>query len=395
MAREQRGRPLGIGLIEVLIALLVLGFALSALLRLQTLMQAGAAHERQRLEALAIVQAWHEQLRHGDPPEAFVAIDSRYRVESQDVATDLATLRARHTIVTWTASRGPPATVELDTLLPTDPARDARLAAALLLDRAPPRQDSGGHALATPRHALIPSSAIPLGDGRSAWQPHAGLPAVWLIDDISGAVVSRCGGLTTRLDGTRQATDCVAAGGLLIGGVVRFATDTDHPGSAEAEAPLSPALPLGLAMRPATTGAVAPEVDCGHDAPATMPAVGEVYPPGVVHFLCVVGGTGNPPRWSGRLEIVPQGWTIASVDSLPPAPPARRVCRYSADHDHDGQIGNAEHPAVHLAVDGPLGDQNFLVVRAGAACPRDAPASLPGSLDMNTLDDSTVPHQPP
>ncbi|RZS58721.1 hypothetical protein EV685_1019 [Sphaerotilus mobilis] len=380
---------------EALLALLALVTALATLWRLQTLMQGSSAHERQRLEALAIVQSLHEQLRFGGPSEPALPADSPYLLTTQDLATDIPGLRARRSQVRWNAWRGQPAGLALDTLMPADPALDQELAGAVLLDRAPPRRDLGGRARPTPRHALIPASASPLGDGRSAWQPHAGLPAVWLIDDASGAVVARCGGLASRVDGVRQAEDCIATGGLLIGGVVRFATDTDHPGAAEAESPLSAALPLDLAMRPAASGDTAPDADCGHDAPSALPVDGAAHPPGVVRYLCVVSGSGQPPRWSGRLEIVPQGWSIGLVNRPPPAPPVRRVCRYSADHDRNGQVDPAEHPAVHRAVDTALGDQNFLVVRAGAACPRDAPAGLPGSLDMNWLDDSTVPHQPP
>lgn len=393
------GRAQGIGLIEALLAMLALSLALAALLHLQAMMQVSAEQDRRRLEALAVLQSLHERLRLGDPSAPDLPVDEGMSLQTHDLPGAIPGLRARHSEVRWTAPHGMPAVLALDTLLPADPIEDDRLAAAVVLMRAPPRQDATGPLAVRPRHALIPGNAVPLGDGRSAWQPHPDLPGVWLIDERTGAVIARCGSLATRPDGLRQALDCLATGGLLIGGVVRFSTDALQPGAAEAESPLSPALPLDLAMRPASPGDLAPSIDCGHDAPTRMPtlmpAPGPLHPPGIVRYLCVVAGSGSPPRWSGRLELVPAGWTIGTVDTLPPADPARRVCRYSADHDRDGQIDNAEHPPTYLAVDAPLGDQNFLVVRASAACPRDTPPSLPGSLDMNVLDDSTLAHQPP
>ncbi|MDP4300071.1 hypothetical protein [Leptothrix discophora] len=402
MAPERRVRPAGIGLVEVLVALLVLSVALGALMRLQTLMETGAELDRQRVEALALAQSLHEDLRAGlsidatEPGDA--APVSPFLLSHEDRPADPAgmpELRDRRTVLGWTDRLGVAQTLALHTLMNARPAHEARLSALALLARAPAMLDVAGRPLARPRQALIPRSAVPLGDGRSAWQPHKDLPEVWLIDDASGAVVARCGGLTTRPSTVAEASDCVAYGGQLLGGVVRFATDLAHPGPAEAENPLSAALPMGFEMRPATASASAPETRCEHDAPASVPDPAVLSAPGVVRYLCVVATSGTSLTWSGRLEIVPVGWTIGSVDSLPPDAPARRVCRYSADHDHDGRIGNAEHPAIYLAVDGPLGDQNFLVVLAGAECPRDTASGPPGSAAMSWVDHSTVRHQPP
>lgn len=403
MAPEARG----IGLIESLLAMLALSLALTALLHLQALLRDSAEHDRQRLDALALAQSLHESLRQGDPAPADLPVGDGLTLQTQDLSAelsadlsaDLPPLRQRHSVVRWTARRDWPAVLELATLLPTDPNEADRLAAAVLLQRAPSRRDDNGKLRPTPRHPLIPDGATPLGDGRSIWQPRADVPTVWLIDDDSGEVLALCGGLTIRPDGLRQAKDCVAIGGLLISGTVRFSTERQDPGPAEAESPLSPALPLAVVIRAATPGGVAPRSDCVADGPVALPAPDVMHPPGLVRYRCVVAGTasgpGSPPRWSGRVDLVPLGWTIGTAESLPPALPVRRVCRYSADHDHNGRIDNPEHPAVHVGVDGPLGNQNFLVVRGSAACPRDAPAGLPMSLGLFWLDDSTQPHQPP
>ncbi|MGY0193556.1 type IV pilus modification PilV family protein [Leptothrix sp. BB-4] len=407
MARDLAPRPLGIGLIEALVALAVLAFALVALLRLQSVMASGTERERLRLDALLAVQSRHERLRAGWPVEP--ASDAGgITIETEDAAGP-AGLRRRRSVARWQVRPGAFEAVVLDTLMPADPDREAALSALTVLDRTPARLDASGAAWPVPRHALIPPGATPLGDGRSAWQPRPGEATVWLIDDRTGAVVARCGGLVAGGIGTAgpQVTDCVAVGGLIFSGVVRFATDTAQPGPAEVLDPPSAALPLTMVMRPAAPALTAPETDCAVDAPKAMPdaaanananananATASIpLPAGVVRYRCVVAGSGLPPRWSGRLEIVPNGWSIGTVDSLPPAPPVRRVCRYSVDQDQDGRISNAEHPALYLAVDGPLGDQNFLVVRAGASCPQGAPPLLWATTFGPPP--TTVPHQPP
>lgn len=396
----------GIGLVEALLAMLALSLALGALLHLQSLLGDSAEHDRLRLEALAVAQSLHEALRQGDPAlasrstaPAELPLAPGLQLQTRDLPADMPGLRQRHTTVRWPPRRGWPARLDLVTLLPADPVEADALGAALLLQRATAWRGGDGTIRPLPRHRIVPPDAVPLGDGRSAWQPRADLPAVWLLDDDSGAVLALCGGLTVRPDGLRQTQDCVALGGLPISGTIRFATDTDFPGPAEAESPLSPAWPVSVVIRAATPTGIAPRSTCVTDAPTRVPQPGEWPLPGQVRYLCVVVPSGNPPRWSGRLDLVPIGWTIGSSNSQPPAPPVFRVCRYSADHDHNGRIDNAEHPPVYLDVDGPLGNQNFLVVRGSAACPTDRPADRPTDLlgmgGLNWLDHSTQPHQPP
>jgi hypothetical protein len=80
---------------------------------------------------------------------------------------------------------------------------------------------------------------------------------------------------------------------------------------------------------------------------------------------------------------VPAGWRIGS------SPDDRKVCRYSADQDGSGAVdSNAEHPNSYSNVDGPLMQQNFLIVRGDQDCP----AADPGAAPVASL--ATVQHQP-
>jgi hypothetical protein len=144
---------------------------------------------------------------------------------------------------------------------------------------------------------------------------------------------------------------------------------------------MSTALRLTLS----TTGHPSPAWECVQDGPTDVP-------PGTtlktsIAYHCVVQpvppASGGAARWSGRLDLVPQGWLLVGATGGNSG--RFRICRYSADQDGNGRIDNPEHPASYSVVTNRLGNQNFLVIRAAARCPVDA---------NPPVDDSTVAHQP-
>jgi prepilin-type N-terminal cleavage/methylation domain-containing protein len=394
-AAASRPRHAGLALIEVLVALAVLAIGLGGTLRLQTWLRVTTDLARQRAEALRLAQDSHEALRAQASLAGWSAItdsiaapvtlaNANAAYQSERSVTDLADLRLKHvsTVLSWQDREGQAQQLRLDTLLA---GQDPTLSAALTLNRGASLSTTGSPAGV--RHVLIPPQAKSLGDGRSVFKPRAQDTLAWVFDDQSGNVVARCdatAGLSSaQLDANSLGT-CRAIAGLLISGHVRFALDTDTPRASEAENPLSPALPLDLRLLLTSTGHPDPGWECADDAPdAVEPAqLGVAY-------HCVIQGAGLPPRWSGRLDIVPLGWTLASSGVT-----GYRVCRYSADHDQNGRIDNAEHPTSYTAVGEPLGNQNFLILRAAAGCPQDSGVSSMDGIGGNWLDDSTVAHQP-
>jgi Tfp pilus assembly protein PilV len=395
-------------LVEVLVSLAVLATGMAGLLRLQTGLRASADLSHQRSVALRLAQDDLEALRAAPSP-ADAAAGGTQTLEPT-AATATYTLNRRVQPVAWPGltqvqvelawadRHGRAQSLQLDTLLAgLDPA----LSGALLLARGAAVSgtvaQNGNPGAAAPRQPLIPAEAQALGDGRSAYQPRAADTLIWVFDDATGQVVARCdaaAGVDTRpLTATALGT-CRAMAGLFISGRVRFATDTHTPGRAEAENPLSPARDLDMSLQltgngdPTRTG-----WECRDDSTDVVAAGGTV-----VRYLCVIQDSGLPPQWSGRLDVVPQGWALAAA-SGGPAEGALRVCRYSADHDGNGRIDNAEHPARHSQVAEALGEQNFLVIRAAAACPQDrgattGPEANTAALHDNWIDDSTVPHAP-
>ena len=74
--------------------------------------------------------------------------------------------------------------------------------------------------------------------------------------------------------------------------------------------------------------------------------------------------------------------TLPAIDEVPKLAEAFRVA-WKNKHTiyicgNGGSAGNANHPQTYVTLDRPLGNQNFLVVSQGIACPA-----------------GTLPHQPP
>jgi hypothetical protein len=317
-------------------------------------------------------------------PTAPVTTQYQHQRDVRDDGTGLKSVTSR---ITWQDRHGAPQSIELITAM----ARlEADIGAATLLSRSlPPGGSAPGQ---SPRSLLLPPEARPLGDGRHAFKPLADATLIWLFDSTTAEVVGRCDGnvgvRNDQIDAGSLGT-CKAMSGLLLSGHVRFATDRDSLGARDAEQPVATAMSLGLKLTLTTSGHPSPAWECAHDGPVGVP-------PGTtertsIRYHCVIQpvapAAGGLPRWSGRLDLVPQGWQIVSATG---STGRYRICRYSADHDGSGRIDNPEHPASYSVVTGPLGNQNFLVIRAAARCPVDTGPFL----SNNPVDDSTVAHQP-
>lgn len=393
----------GSSLVEVLVALLVLTVGLAALVRAQSWLWLASDLARQHAEATRLAQDDLEQLRAydridaatGTGTQAWSEIDALapldlagtnrnavYRLERQVSDQPALRLKGVRSSVRWTDRQGQDQALGLSTLIAAiDPVLVGALIVAPDTGQTAPQFAPGG------REARIPRAARDLGDGRSAFKPRADLSLTWVFDNRSAQVTQRCDtatGLDNRQLSAASLGNCRSLSGQFISGQVRFATDTLNPGAAGAENPTSAALDLDMHLDLSSRGHPDPAWQCVDDAPSS-PAARTV-----VRYHCVVSI--NPgasrPSWSGRLDIVPVGWSIASGGNT-----NRRVCRYSSDHNQNGRIDNAEHPAVHVDVVEPLGEQNFLIIAADAGCPTDSAVQI-GLGSSNFADDTTVPHQP-
>jgi len=349
----------GIGLIEALLAFLVLSLGMLAMTRVQSDLRAHAELARQRTEAVRIAQQHIESLRaysvltasagtrsYEQIAPASTTVDSiaptRYELIRQvDAAADRQAASVAVT-VRWNDRRGGPQQTTLSSVI----GRSAPSLAAALLS-APRGAPVVGAYDRSPR---IPLAAKDLGDGRSAFKPASAGSVAIVQDNHSGQVVARCSGLagalTTSTLTLADLTNCDTMVGLLLSGTVRFAQGT--------------LLPFGI-MLALSDGTYTRAPQC-----TTMP-INAGDRRAVYHCVVYPSVSGaNAGHWSGSTTIVPIGWRIGVTAQ------DQRVCRYSSDLDGSGAIDrNIEHPATYTSVDSALAQQNFLVAAGPDNCPGD------------------------
>lgn len=378
----QKQAQRGIGLIEALVAFLVLSLGMLAMARVQSDLRAQAELARQRSEAVRIAQQDIETLRaysalttsasvrsYEEIMTASATIDSigptRYELTRQVGAAADGQAASVAVTVRWNDRRGEAQHTTLSSVI----ARSAPALAAASLG-AP----SGVPVLgAFDRSPRIPLVAKDLGDGRSAFKPAGAGNVAFVQDNRSGQVVARCSGLaatlTTAALTSADLTNCDTATGLLLSGTVRFAQGA----------------PLSFEVALALSGDGYPQ------APqCTTTSIDTGDPRSVYHCVVYPSASGaRAGRWSGQTTIAPIGWRIGVAAG------EYRVCRFSSDLDASGAIDtNLEHPATYTDVDAALAQQNFLVTSGGDACPSAAALRLVGEASDIYADVGATQHQP-
>ncbi len=433
-AWQQRGTSL----VEALIAFVVLSLGVLALSRGQSLLRLHADTARQRSEAVQFAQHDLESLRAyatldtapGLPSYAAIAsgverhdaagtstANASYRLQRSIDSAAFAHAKTATVQVDWTDRGSQTQQIVLDTIIAAaDPAHGA----ALSLE--PQRRTLSG---ALGRSALIPLTARDLGNGTSVLKPIDAGDVVLVFDNASGRLSQRCSsvaaGIATRPLSSADLVGCTSDHGHLLSGVIRFGAGSVRPTGAAArsddaagsgdrgaiegfDAPLP--LTVELQFNDDRDGATATcssearktlafEVD-GESRIAAVPIGAEVLALGVeawrdlgephVAYHCIVAPRADG-RWSGRSLLQPLGWTIGNAAG------EYRVCRHVADLDGSGAIDrNLEHPSVYLDVDGPLPQQNFLVIDARMRCPGESTgADVAEAADAGR---GTLQHQP-
>lgn len=386
-SRRQRG----ITLIEALIAFLVLALGMLAIARVQTHLRATAEVARQRSEAVRLAQEDIESLRAfavlaaAPGVRSFDAIASESRTvgAASGYATNTSYFMARQidaaepaqaknlrVTVSWTDRGGNAQQISLHSAIA---AAAPAYSGALGLAR--------GATLAKGpfgRSVRIPLAAKDLGDGRSAFKPVSDGPVAFVFDNVSGLLTGRCAGVAaaTPTAGLTIADlgACDANVGHLLSGIVRFSSAVPPDAARGNDAP--PAFAVAM------TGSYPIAPLCSVE-PVTAPG-GDRY---VAYHCAVYPSAGG--QWSGRVSIVPSGWTIGTNAS------DRRICRYASDLDESGALdANIEHPASYAGVTASLANQNFLVVGGSVACPLARATRVAGNNGDVYVDLSTAQHQP-
>lgn len=427
--RPAAARQHGTTLLEALVAFLVLSLGMLTVARVQTQLRLNSDVARQRSEAVRLGQEDLESLRafsvvaasaasgsarsYADVTSAASSVDSaagyaintRYRVARQiDPINPGHAPNAKDAAVTvsWNDRSGAAQQVALNSIINgNDPAYSGALGIAR---SGVPVKGAFG------RSARIPLAAKDLGGGRSAIKPVSDGTAALVFDNHSGLVTGRCTGISpTTATRDLQAADlsaCDANVGYLLSGSVRFTSASPADPAQAAE----PALPTAIALA-LTGGTYAHAPICASEALKTVSYLAaaslhiEAVPlaalpasvgastwadTGDRHlaYQCVVYPLASG-QWSGRATLVPTGWAIGTGNA------DRRVCRFSADLDGSGAVdANLEHPSSYAAVDAPLAQQNFLVVKGSEACPLRPVVRVEGNSTDVFANLSTVQHQP-
>ncbi|HKW85359.1 MAG TPA: hypothetical protein VJN68_16545 [Burkholderiaceae bacterium] len=379
-ARTRVHAQRGIGLIEALIAFVVLSLGMLAIARVQSDMRAYAELARQRTEAVRIAQQDMEALRAYSVLTASAGLRSYDQIAPTSTTVDsIAPTRYDLARQVLAAADGQAASVAVTVRWNDRRGESQHATLASMIARSAPALAAawGGAPRGVPalgafdRSPRIPLTAKDLGDGRSAFKPASAGSVAIVLDSYSGQVVAHCqtAAPTTAAITLADLTNCDTTPGLLLSGTVRFAQGT--------------LLPFGIAL----------VLDNGSypQAPLCTVAAIEVGDRRAVYH-CIVypsASSTSAGRWSGAARIVPTGWSIglASAD--------RRVCRFSSDLDGSGAIDrNIEHPAAYVGVDTALAQQNFLVIAATDSCPAAAPVRIEGDAADVYADLGTVQHQP-
>jgi Tfp pilus assembly protein PilV len=363
--RPTRRTVRGISLIEAVVALAVMAFGMLAYVGVQSSLRFNSDVAKQRSEAVRIAQEAIERWRAYSAVEpmagqtdyaAVATVVPAAPVPGQatntdfwltrtvvDAATTPSAPRMKTLVVDvgWQDRNGEAQSVRLSTTIAASP---PELAGTLSVPSA-----GGPLRLPQGRQADIPAVATDIGGGRSAFRPPgAGAAVVWLFDNLSGVITSVCNFPGADLSQLVPANNCVNAPSWLISGFVRFSLG-EHPNAA---APIGEQIALG--MEAVAVGVGLADGEC---------IVAPVQDPKLTYtrYVCRVR-QGADTTWTGTTRL-----------TLPLDLGQYDVCRYA-----NGAAGNANHPLVYLRLDRPLGNQNFLVVSEGVACPA-----------------GTLPHQPP
>lgn len=372
----------GVALIEALIALVVMGFGMLALVGVQATLRLNSDIARQRAEATRIAVQEMEQVRsfnwvqvdalragpywdaiasRGPITVAVAGTNTSYQLV-RTVTTQGATQKSVHVVVSWNDRTGTAQSVTFDSVL----VAAAPPLAALL--RVPTRPSAV--AQREGRHPTIPPQAVDLGDGRSLFTPPGSTGAYWYFNNITGAL--------RVCNAQGDSSGCPVAS--LVSGFVDF----DLQAAPSAASPQGPA--MNLAWGPNALTMVNPVgASTAAQCYAASYSAADLAARTWIGYVCAVS-TQDVTGWGGSLIV-----DLADAGGNPQVPPngSYRVCRYTTSSDPQ-YAANPDHPRTYCMVSsstpagcassrvsGNLVNQNFLVVAGSQSCPA-----------------STQPHQP-
>ncbi|MCO5400039.1 type IV pilus modification PilV family protein [Ralstonia soli] len=340
-ARSVRNR--GFTLLEAMVAMLIVGFGMVALVRVQSTLTQNADMARQRSEATRLAEEKIEQLR------AYNSVISGVGVSWADVTNGTDTpssasntsysrswtlggavtdsMRPIQVTVSWQDRTAAQSSVTTRSYIARfDPA----LAGALSF----PLPGNGNIKLPKNRNLNIPIKATDLGGGQSAYQLTNNFAVVF--SNVTGYVVMRCSGTITS--SSQLSSQCTSYNAYILAGYVSL-------GGKKAPSSM-PATGLNLSQ-------VTPYISHGSTDCVFNPAVDQNTGStisGYYYYLCVMAVNSSGGGWSGTVNLT--GMSSGS--------PAYLVCRYQYPATGNGN-SNERNVQPYSNVTESLDQQNYAI----------------------------------
>lgn len=398
--RIQAGaRQRGASLVEALVAVLVMGFGMMAVVGIQGRLRNSGDEAKQRAEATRIAASEMESLR------GYVALTRTAEVPDEalvfdEIVSGSSTVEASSTIYKLDRTVTPLDTGGVEMFLNVswrDRSSDedevlslewrtslAAVEPKLIASAFVPPDAGISQRRAQDRHPAVPPGAKTLSPERSVFKPVPTGSHALVFNNQTGMVTGLCDGLagvSTKDISAADVEACAnsfAAGAYLLSGHIRFSnSDVPEPGSAN-----DPVMPVALAISFTSKNHPNPPM-CFTDS--SLNALAGVA---ATDYYCLIQPR-TPPNsdadkslyWSGRSTL-----TGLSLEAG-----GHRICRYSDDYNGNARIDNAEHPQDYLKLAESLARQNFLVIPFAASCPAGQKVNVEAQVFRNTV---TAQHQP-
>ncbi len=378
----------GSSLIEALVALVILGFGLLAVGKLQITLADAIGTGRERIEASLLAQEELDRLRSfdlieklgGSPAYSFAyneitnatssqLNDSNYiaafargvRISENPVTINATApdMKLVFVDITWANKQGVNQFLTLPSVIAEHDPADAAWLIACQTDES--IRCGTKDVIKTPynRSLRIPYPAKDLGGGKSAFAPPGDSTRRIVFNNTTGIIESLCTDLNANIsdDVIANLTDgaygsCTTQNGYLASGFITG----ESSGSRNHN--LTAAQIQNISIITTMTRQGTPDPICFDDSTSAT----SLTPDLAISYACIIAPTDHDSNaetarvWSGSITLGFTGVTLGTSNS------DVKVCRFSFDSDSNGTISNAEHPATYTDVASSLENQNFIVI---------------------------------
>jgi len=369
LARGSRRR--GFALIEALAAMVIVGFGMLALVRVQSTLTQNADAARQRSEATRLAEEKIEQLRAYNSVVSGVGVSWADMTSSSTPETPSSPsdttysrswtlggaaadpMRPIQVTVSWTDRTGTASSVRLNSVI-------ARVDPALAGSLSFPLPGNGNIKLPKSRNLNIPIQAVNLGGGQSAYNLTSGSNTfnfAVVFSNVTGYVVMRC---TNQVHSSSDLSSCTNYNAYIAAGyIAKMNSSGNGNGNSGWSVDTSTWLQSTSNFKGINLSQITPSLSHGSTDCVFNPATDQntgAQIAGYDYYLCVMQVSTAGGTWSGKVQLagVPAGYV---------------VCRYQYSSTTSNANENNVQPYTN--VNESLDQQNYAIAQGNNAnsCP--------------------------